>query len=96
MSRFTPTTAQMRMVYITEGTHLPAAKAHGYAESIKEFDRWLRQVKAEAWEEGAEYAWGRTFEGFNGQYANGVTHDWEISFRAAMGDYYSNPYEEQE
>ena len=44
----TLTTAQMRMVYITEGAHLPAAKAYDHAEASTEFDRWLNQVKSEA------------------------------------------------
>ena len=53
MNSFTPTTGQMRMVYITEGAHLPAAKAYDHAEASAEFDRWLNRVKAEAWEECA-------------------------------------------
>lgn len=55
MSGFTPTTDQMRMVYITEGAHLPAAKAYDHAEAGAEFDRWLDQVKSEAWDEAADH-----------------------------------------
>ena len=58
----TLTTAQMRMVYITEGAHLPAAKAYDHAEASTEFDRWLNQVKSEAAREAlTQYA--SEFEG---------------------------------
>lgn len=55
MSSFTPTTAQMRMIYTTEGAHVPAAKAYDHAEASTEFDRWLDQVKSEAWDEAADH-----------------------------------------
>lgn len=62
MSSFTPNTIQVRTTYITEGAHLPAAKAYDHAEASAEFNRWLNRVKAEAAREAlTQYA--SEFEG---------------------------------
>lgn len=51
---------------------------------------------ARAWREGAEYAWNRTGEGLNGEYAPGYgTHDGTASFHAVVDDIL-NPYEQEE
>lgn len=55
MSDYTPTTEQVRDLYALSD---PAGKTWQVYEA--EFDRWLQQVKAEAWEEG---------------FADGVNHD---------------------
>lgn len=48
MSKFIPTTDQVRMVYATEGAHLPAAKAYGETESSIEFNLWLNRMQNKA------------------------------------------------
>lgn len=51
----------------------------------------IRRIQAEAWDEGAEYAWQATGDGWNGEYASGCkTHDGTVSFKQANGD--ENPY----
>ena len=57
MSDYTPPTEQVREIYAEirhESTGL------GFDPHRAEFDRWLEQVKAEAWDEG---------------FADGVNHD---------------------
>lgn len=51
-------------------------------------------LRAEAFDQGAEYGWQQTCEGFNGEYAKDTTHDGAIPLVVAMGDYYTNPYKE--
>ena len=51
----------------------------------------LEAVAADIWEEGAESGWQATGEGWNGEYANGTTHDGAQSFRDAGNDT-PNPY----
>lgn len=53
-------------------------------------------LRAEAFDEGAEYGWLQTGEGFNGEYANGTTHDGTIPLTKAMGDDYTNPYRQEQ
>ena len=55
----------------------------------------LEAVAAEIWEQGAESGWQATGEGWNGEYANGTTHDGAQSFRDAGNDT-TNPYRTQE
>lgn len=51
----------------------------------------LEAVAADIWEEGAESGWQATGEGWNGECANGTTHDGAQSFRDAGNDT-PNPY----
>ena len=51
----------------------------------------LEAVAADIWEQGAESGWQATGEGWNGEYANGTTHDGAQSFRDAGNDT-PNPY----
>ena len=55
----------------------------------------LEAVAADIWEEGAESGWQATGEGWNGEYANGTTHDGAQSFRDAGNDT-TNPYRASE
>ena len=52
MSDYTPTTAQVRDFWASDGKFQPAAKSYGFTESTAEFDRWLeahdREVAAKA------------------------------------------------
>ena len=58
---------------------------------LAEIDR-LRGQLADAWGEGAEYAWSKTGEGFNGEYTDEAgTHDGKASFKSQMPEA-SNPY----
>jgi len=50
MTDYTPTTEQLRDFWTSDGSYQPAAKSYDYDESVAEFNRWLRQVKAEALE----------------------------------------------
>ena len=53
----------------------------------------VKRMLANAWDEGAEFAWQRTGEGHNSEYVEHYgTHDGEIRFRHANGDH--NPYRE--
>lgn len=45
MTDYTPTTEEVRNRYLSEV----------FPEDEAEFDRWLTQIKAEAWDEGKEY-----------------------------------------
>lgn len=54
-----------------------------YAQSHSEY--W-----ATAWDEGAEHAWQKSGEGFNGEYANGRSHDGAFSFEQLNPG--ENPY----
>ena len=51
----------------------------------------LTRIAADIWEQGAESGWQATGEGWNGEYANGTTHDGAQSFRDAGNDT-PNPY----
>ena len=55
----------------------------------------LEAVAEDIWEEGAESGWQATGEGWNGEYANGTTHDGAQSFRDAGNDT-PNPYRASE
>lgn len=55
----------------------------------------LTQIAADIWEQGAESGWQATGEGWNGEYANGTTHDGAQSFRDAGNDT-PNPYRASE
>ena len=55
----------------------------------------LEAVAADIWEQGAESGWQATGEGWNGEYANGTTHDGAQSFRDAGNDT-PNPYKASE
>ena len=55
----------------------------------------LEAVAADIWEQGAESGWQATGEGWNGEYANGATHDGAQSFRDAGNDT-TNPYRASE
>ena len=51
-SPYTPTTNEVRKRY-----------SRGYlTEHVQEFDRWLAEVKADAWQDGAYYIAGRDNE----------------------------------
>lgn len=87
MSTYTPTTDQVREWAL-----------HGFGEykdlGSDWFDRWLTEMQAQAWEEGAQAAWLRTGDGWNGEYAEG-THDGSRSFRDCNPDT-PNPYRTQD
>ena len=54
----------------------------------------VKRMLAKAWDEGAEFAWQRTGEGWNGEYAGKYgTHDGDIGFLRANGDH--NPYRDE-
>lgn len=58
---------------------------------LAEIDR-LRGKLAEAKDEGSEYAWAETCEGFNGEYTGEAgTHDGKASFTSQMPEV-NNPY----
>lgn len=62
---------------------------------LAELDR-LRGKLADAWDEGAEYAWSETCEGFNGEYTGEAgTHDGKASFRSQMPEI-ENPYRKED
>lgn len=50
MSDYTPTTEEIRESYVL------MQKCGAYPEPEAEFDRWLADVKAQAWHEGLEAA----------------------------------------
>lgn len=60
MSDYTPTTPVIRGAYVQ--LH-PDASWESKQPRLAEFDRWLNQVKAEAWDEGHESAALRIPEG---------------------------------
>ena len=64
-------------------------------ERRKEARAALEAVAVDIWEEGAESGWQATGEGWNGEYANGTTHDGAQSFRDAGNDT-PNPYRASE
>jgi len=92
MSDHTPSTEDMEEQFVA------GAMVTGFAytrnEARTDFDQWLAEVKAEAWEEGAQAAWLRTGDGWNGEYAEG-THDGSRSFRDCNPDT-PNPYRTQD
>ena len=74
--------------------------AHGWVPDESETEMtehtYTREDMARAWDEGAETAWRRTGEGWNGEYAGEYsTHDGAVSFREANDDT-PNPYEQEE
>lgn len=48
MSEYTPTIAQVRQFWASDGALQPAAKSYDFEESAAEFDRFIEKVKAEA------------------------------------------------
>ena len=65
----------------------------GYSSELEEAAReCIARLKAEAWDEGAEFAWQRTGEGWNGEYTT-YTHDGAVSFIEANDD--RNPYRDE-
>ena len=78
MTDYTPTTEEVRMYY----RHPEGSKIAWYV-SPDEFDRWLAEVKAEAWEEGA--IWQR---------ANAVPDDRRMRARFVGELQAVNPYRE--
>jgi hypothetical protein len=52
MSDYTPTTEEMRKAY----ARYPGDWIRANREARKQFDRWLAEVKAQAWEEGNKQA----------------------------------------
>ena len=53
MNDYTPTTEEVRSAYHYYGKY-PELAPDDNTVTGAEFDRWLRQVKAEAWAEGAQ------------------------------------------
>ena len=97
--QFTPTTRQVRDGYRfdpMDDYHDPVNAGANADRNGRAFDRWLRRheekVMAEAWDEGAEFAWQRTGEGWNGEYTT-YTHDGAVSFIEANDD--QNPYRDK-
>ena len=76
-----------------------AMDAYAEASGQSVFRPWMEAafnaVAADIWEEGAESGWQATGEGWNGEYANGTTHDGAQSFRDAGNDT-PNPYRASE
>jgi len=68
VSEYTPTTEQMREDCGAAAVHFLIRKD----VALERFDRWLRQVKAEAWDEG--FSAGETMAG-----SYGHTDWWESS-----------------
>ena len=61
MTDYTPTTERVRSEYARDTN---ASKKHEVPRA--EFDRWLEQVKAEAWEEGhssSDTSWDHIYSG---------------------------------
>ena len=52
VSDYTPTTEEVRLQYA-----LPLVRDHYWIDHTPEFDRWLAEVKAQAWEEGHQQPW---------------------------------------
>ena len=46
-----------------------AVDIHRRDERLAAFDRLIQALQAEAWEDGAQAAWGTSGEGWNGEYA---------------------------
>lgn len=51
MSEYTPTTEDIRNYWIAQGIKRSSKRDRRAAD----FDRWLAEVKADAWEDGKEY-----------------------------------------
>ena len=51
MREYTPNIAQVRRFWASDGALQPAAKSYDFEESAAEFDRFIRGIKAEAWDE---------------------------------------------
>lgn len=57
MREYTPTMAQVRQFWASDGALQPAAKSYDFEESAAEFDRFIADVKADAWDEGLQVGW---------------------------------------
>lgn len=51
MNEYTPTTERVRRDYVVENLG-STTEPHTATDGEAEFDRWLAQVKADAWDEG--------------------------------------------
>lgn len=90
---YTPTTEQVRGFWASDGKYQPAAKSYDEQESAAEFDRWLNQVRAEAWDEG--YDAGRN----PNRYGDPEFWDWDdfdstFYRKAGVDPTQHNPYRE--
>ena len=52
MSDYTPTTEEVRNQYVFSASVIDETRFVDPTQGEAEFDRWLAEVKAEAWEEG--------------------------------------------
>lgn len=82
MSDYIPTTADVKEVWCTPLTVGAAIDEEAHWEAEDQFDRWLAQVKAEAWDEGcrAEHVNCRrldegTYELVDNPYMKGAGND---------------------
>lgn len=57
MSDYTPTLAQVRDFWASDGNLQPAAKSYEYGEGCAEFYRFIADVRADAWDEGLQAGW---------------------------------------
>ena len=69
MSDYTPTTEEVRETYFITG----------YKTTPEQFDRWLRQVKAEVWDEAVA----------------GMSETMKIAYGIDIRNYGPNPYREE-
>lgn len=53
MNKYTPTLAQVRDFWASDGNLQPAVKSYEYGEGCTEFDRFIAKVKADALREAA-------------------------------------------
>ena len=81
--------------YLIEVAMDAYAEASGQSVSRPWMEAAFNAVAADIWEQGAESGWQATGEGWNGEYANGTTHDGAQSFRDAGNDT-TNPYRASE
>lgn len=54
MNKYTPTLAQVRDFWASDGNLQPAAKSYEYGKGCTEFDRFIAKVKADAVEQVLE------------------------------------------
>ena len=79
---------------LTEADMRMALRQRGHTEA--QISQLLGDIKADAWDEGAETAWKATGDGHNGEYAHPFgTHDGTAPFQLANPNT-PNPYREQE
>lgn len=61
-SDYTPTLAQVRDFWASDGNLQPAAKSYEYGEGCTEFDRFIRKVEAGALREAGAAVMGERLE----------------------------------